>query len=135
MFTDVSVFKNMTSSANDYLLDFWYALEKAQPSDVSIRSMSIEDGAVSISAVTSTKQTIAKFITQLESLPGVVGVYVSSTAETKDEHGVVTSSFGIVCKFNSLIDGYATPTEDETVEGETKAEGETVTDEAEKEVQ
>lgn len=135
MFTDVSVFKNMTSSANDYLLDFWYALEKAQPSDVSIRSLTVQDGSVSISAVTSTKQTIAKFITQLKALPGVTGVYVASTSESKDGYGVVTSTFSIVCKFNSLIDNYATPAEDETVEGEAKAEGETVTDEAEKEVQ
>ncbi len=128
--TDVQVFKNMSSSANDYLLDFIYALEKGQASDVSIRSMKVQNGNVSITATTSTKQTIAKFIKQLKSMPGVTGVFVSNTSETKDVYGVVTSSFSMVCTFNSLIDEYATPEEETTAEGET-----TVTEETEKEAQ
>ena len=119
MFTDVQVFKNMSSSANDYLLDFIYALEKSQPSDVSIKSMKSTNGSVSITASTSTKQTIAKFITQLKSMPGVSGVFVASTSETKNANGVVSSSFSIVCTFNQGIDGYATPEEETSAEGET----------------
>ncbi len=119
MLTDVQVFKNMSSSANDYLLDFIYALEQCQPSDVSIRSMKVTNGSVSITAATSTKQTIAKFITQLKSMPGVSGVFVASTSESKDTYDVVTSSFSIVCTFNQGIDGYATPEEETSAEGET----------------
>lgn len=123
--TDVQLFKNLSSSANDYVLDFIYALEKCQPSDVSIRSMTVNNGSVSVTATTSTKQTIAKFITQLKSIPGVSGVFVASTSEAKDEYGIITSSFSIVCTFNSAIDEFAPP----PVEEETNAEGETNTNE------
>jgi len=99
------------------LLEFIYALEKGQPSDVSIKSMSVANGQVSITAVTSTKQTIAKFITQLESMTGVEGVKVASTTEAKDEYGVVTSSFSIVCRFTSLIDSYVSSEEESTEAG------------------
>lgn len=116
---DVTTFVNITSNANDYLLDFLYALEKGQPSDVSIKSMTVQNGQVSISASTSTKQTIAKFITQLKGMPGVSGVYVSSTTESKDSYGVVSSSFTIVCSFNSAIESYVNPQEETSAEGET----------------
>lgn len=117
--SDIQLFKNLSSSANDYLLDFIYALEKCQPSDVSITNMRVENGSVSISALSSTKQTLAKFITQLKAIPGVSNVFIPSTAESKDTYGVITSSFTIVCTFNSSIDGYAEPETEETVEGET----------------
>lgn len=111
---DVKGFVDISSNANDYLLDFLYALEKGQPSDVSIRSMSVQSGYVSITATTSTKQTIAKLITQLKGMPGVTGVYVASTTESKDEYGVVTSAFSIVCRFGSKIEQYLIPEPEET---------------------
>lgn len=119
---DVKTFVGVSSSPNDYLLDFLYALEKGQPSDVSIKSMTITNGQVSISATTSTKQTIAKFITQLNSMPGVSGVYVASTTESKDEYGVVSSAFNIVCTFSSDIESYVAPQEESSsaTEGETE---------------
>lgn len=118
---DVENFVALTSNANDYLHDFILALEKGMPSDVSIKSMSVNNGNVTISAVTSTKQSIAKFITQLNDMPGVGGVFVSSSSESKDEYGVVTSAFNIVCVFNSGIEYYVNPelsTEKESGEGE-----------------
>lgn len=122
--SDVAAFVGISSNSNDYLLDFIYALEKGQPSDVSIRSMTIQNGQVSISATTSTKQTIAKFITQLKGMPGVSNVFVSSTTESKDEYGVVSSSFSIVCTFNAGIESYVNPQEETLAEGQTETTAE-----------
>lgn len=121
--SDALNFAGITSSANDSLLEFFSALEKGMPSDVSIKGMTVNNGQVSISAVTSTKQSIAKFITQLNSMPGVSGAFVSSSAESKDEYGVISSSFSITFSFNSGIEAYVNP-ETSTVE-ETQTEQET----------
>ena len=122
---DMTTFLDIATNPNDYMLDFLYALEKGQPSDVSIKSMTVANGQVSISATTSTKQTIAKFITQLKSMPGVTGVYVSSDIEQKDEYGVVSSSFGIICTFDSRIESYIAPQEESVAaEGETETTAE-----------
>lgn len=122
--SDVEKFVNMSSSANDYMLEFIQALEKGMPSDISIRNLTINNGQVSISAATSTKQTIAKFITQLNGMNGVSNVFVSNTSESKDEYGVVTSTFSITFTFDSQIKDYVAPqpeteaSTDENTEGE-----------------
>ena len=119
---DVNNFVNMTSNPNDYMLEFIAALEKGMPSHVSIRSLTVENGQVNISATTSTKQTVAKFITQLKSMPGVENVFVSSDSEAKDGYGVITSSFSITFKFNSEIAKYLEDKPVQSVEGDEEAE-------------
>ena len=107
--TDVQGFLALTQSNNDYLLQFIEALEKGMPSHVSIKSLSVADGAVQITATTSTKQTIAKFITQLKSMPGVSNVFVPNVSESTDTAGVITSTFSISFTFNSGIANYTNP--------------------------
>lgn len=124
-YSDVDSFAGVSSSASDYLLDFIGALEKGQPSDVSIKSMSVKNGQVSITAATSTKQSIAKFITQLKGMNGVSDVFVASSTETKDSYGVVTSTFSLVCSFNSGIELYIDPTLQEVTEEDEAAGTET----------
>ena len=120
---DVEGFLDITSSPNDYLLEFIQALEKGMPSHISIRSMTVNKGVVQITGVTSTKQTVAKLITQLKSMPGVTDVFVPSSAETKDGYGVITTNFSISFSFNEdivqYLEGAYAPVEDGTVEDET----------------
>ena len=104
------------------------------PSHISIRSMTVNKGVVQITGVTSTKQTVAKLITQLKSMPGVTDVFVPSSAETKDGYGVITTNFSISFSFNEdivhYLEGAYAPVEDGTVDDET-VEGETVEGEVE----
>lgn len=104
--SDVENFYNNTTSPNDYLLEFIKALEKGMPSNVSIKSLSISNGQVSISASSSTKPTVAKFITQLKGMPGVQNVFVPNVAEATDGYGVITTNFSATFTFNSDIVKY-----------------------------
>ena len=119
--TDVNRFLDMTTSTNDYLLEFILALEKGMPSNISIKSLTVNNGSVQISATTSTKNTVAKFITQLKSMDGVSGVFVASTAESKDAYGVITTNFSINFTFSKEIEKYL---QDKPIveEGETTGE-------------
>ena len=76
------------------------------PSHVSIKSLTINDGSVNLTATTSTKQTVAKFITQLKGMPGISNVYVPSVTESTDAYGVITSTFSASFTFNPDIDQY-----------------------------
>ena len=104
--SDVNGFYNKTTSPNDHILAFIKALEKGMPSHVSIKSLNINNGQVSISASSSTKPTVAKFITQLKEMPGVQNVNVPNVAESTDGYGVITTNFSVTFTFNSDIVKY-----------------------------
>lgn len=100
MLTDAGNFDLMAGDVGNYIVELLLTLEKGMPSDISINSLGITNGDVTISATTSGKQSIAKFITQLKSMYGVSNVFVSSSSETKDVYGVVSSSFSITFSYN-----------------------------------
>ncbi len=129
---DVIGFATSTRGNNDVLLQFIETLEKKQPSDVTIKTLTASDGSVTISATTSHKATIAKFITQLKSVENVSSISVSTLSESKDEYGVVSSSFSLTCYFSNTISidefaGIKETTED--AEDKDNAESDAVTEE------
>ena len=97
MYKDAKDFKDKTDGRNDAVLAFIEKLEKIQPSDVTLKSINFADGAVSISGVTSTKETIARYIIELKKIYNVSDVFVVSTSENKNEEGVVSSTFSLTC--------------------------------------
>lgn len=121
---DALGFVNMTRGNNDVLLQFITDLEEKMPSDVSITNMSVNKGSVTISAGTSNKQSIAKFIMQLKSIDNVSNVAVSTLTEKKDANGTVSSTFNATCYFANDIslEEFADIVEEETENTEEVAE-------------
>ncbi len=83
----------LTADPNDALSTLIKDLEDKQPSDISINNFSTSSGSVNLSCTTSTKESVAKFIQQLESFGYVGNVFVSAITESKDADGVVTLNF------------------------------------------
>lgn len=104
MYTDAKNFKDMTDGNNDSLIGFIDTLEQKMPSDISVKSISFNEGQVSITCSTSTKDTVAKFIEALENTSNVYNVFVSAIAENKDADGVITTSFSLTCQFVRTAD-------------------------------
>ena len=121
--SDANGFYSKTISPNDHLLAFIKALEKGMPSHVSIKSLNVNNGQVTITASSSTKPTVAKFITQLKGMPGIANVFVSNIAESTDAYGVITTSFSVTFSFNSDIVKY-TEVQVEEEQNTENAEGE-----------
>lgn len=120
---DATAFANKTRGNNDVLLQFIEDVEEKQPSDISITSITFNNGTVSISAKTSNKQTIAKYIMQLKSIENVSNVAVSTLSESKNQYGTVSSTFALTCYFSNDISleefaDVAEEVEEETVETE-----------------
>lgn len=104
VYSDAVGFKKLTDSNNDSLYEFIKQLELSQPTDVSINSVTFTNGQVNISAKTSVKATIAKYIVELKKIANVSDVYVSALSETQNDDGVISSSFTLTCQFYKLPD-------------------------------
>lgn len=105
MYMDAKNFKDLTDGNNDSLIEFIDTLEKKMPSDISIKSITFNDGQVNINCQTSTKETVAKFIEALENTPNVYNVFVDGITENKDADDVITGTFSITCQFLKTPDG------------------------------
>ena len=140
-FTDMSNFAINAYNNNDYLMSFIRYLESDMPSDISISSMNVSNGAVTMSFSASSKETVAAFITALKNEPNVSAVNVPSLSESVDAYGVATVSGSLTCVFtlpdeqliNSIAGKINSAAESETktdAEGATEA-GTEVSDESE----
>ncbi len=100
----------MSANSNDALQILIRDLEAKQPSDISINNFTTSSGSVSLSCTTSTKESVAKFIQQLESFGYVGNVFVSAITESKDADGVVTlnftATFGYTIPLEGLLNTY-----------------------------
>lgn len=116
---DAEAFRTLTLSNDDVIVDFIENLEKAVPSDVTIKSMSISNGTVTMSGVCSGKPSAAKLKQQLEAIENVSDVELGAVTEAKDAAGVITLSFTCTCKFERTED-VAVDAESETKTSENK---------------
>ncbi len=101
-YIDVASFAVLTNNADDSMLDFIEFLEKEMPSDISISSLSVTSGSVTMSCTGSSKESLAAFIAALKGVNNISNVYCASFSESKDAAGVVTVSYSIVCNFTSF---------------------------------
>ena len=74
-------------------------LEEVMPSDISLSSISFNNGQVSLAATGSSKLCVAKFLEELEKLENVYDIQISGVSESKDEENNITESFSLTFKF------------------------------------
>lgn len=103
-YNDLSAFASLTSDSDDSLQNFVSYLEKNMPSDVTVTNFNVTSGTVSISGKSKSKDSIAKFIQQLQKSSAISNVDVPSITETKSNTGAVEASFSISCVFTDMSD-------------------------------
>lgn len=109
-YDEIKQFDGMATTNNDYLDEFIDFLESDMPSDISITSLSVANGNVTMMCKGKSKDTLASFIEQLKTPDNIQNVYVASYSEAEDFSGAITISYTVVCTFTDFID------ESETVE-------------------
>lgn len=97
--TDLLGFTANAYSDNDSVLYMYNKLEEVMPSDISLSSLSFNNGQVSLSATGSSKLCVAKFLEELEKLDNVYDIQISGVSESKDEESKITESFSLTFKF------------------------------------
>ena len=116
---DMLKFIATTYSDNDSVLYMYNKLEEVMPSDISLSSLSFNNGQVTLSATGSSKLCVAKFLEELDKLDNVYDVQISGVSESKDEEGVITENFSLTFKFLLVTEENGTD-EVESLENEVK---------------
>ncbi len=127
-YNDADNYYDLSTNNDNALAQFIDDLEEVMPSDVTITGASVSDGSISMSCVTSTKDTVAKFIVELKKLDYVSNVSVSSLNETKNSDGVISNTFSLTCNFSYDEDSMESDDEEETEETETETADEEETE-------
>lgn len=96
---DVKGFRSLATSNDDVLLKFVQNLEAYMPSDVAIQNISVTDGIVGFTCLGTAKESMAKTIMQLESIPNVRSVKSYALSETVDDNDLTTVTFTISLSF------------------------------------
>lgn len=103
-YMEMKEYKQQTEGPNDSIYELIKALESNQSSDIALSTISFtQDGAV-ILGTTSTKETLAKYIIELEKLAIIRGVFINGMGEVKDEEGVITNTFTMAVVFEKIPD-------------------------------
>lgn len=103
-YTDIENFDKLTNNNNSKLNEFIKELEKNSPSDISVSTMSINNGAVSIYGSASAKESVAKYAIELKNISYISEVKIYSMSETENDDGVVTVSFSISFQINNYTE-------------------------------
>lgn len=117
--TDMANFDKLAYNNDDYLGDFVAYLENRMPADISISSMTVKNGAVTMTFSASSKQSVAAFIMALKEKENISDVYVPSINESIDAYGVITVSSSLTCYFTKPAEPI---TEEPTTEAPTAEE-------------
>lgn len=108
-YSDAASFNVLAFSLDDYLSDFIEYLEENMPSDISITSMTVANGTVTMSMTARSKETIAAFVVALKESEDKKGVnigsvYVPAISESVDSEGVITASCTMTCIFTPSVE-------------------------------
>lgn len=101
MASDVLGFQLLTGSNDDVLSAFIKSLETQLPTDVSITSMNVANGVVTISGGASSKSSVALTAQQLSAVENITSVKIGNETEAKDDNNVVTVNFSLTCQFSN----------------------------------
>lgn len=96
---DVETFKISTMSNDDVLLEFIGNVEEYMPQDVQISGFNVSNGFASFNCEGTAKESMAKTIMQLESIPNVYYVKSYGLTETVDDEGFSKVTFSISMSF------------------------------------
>lgn len=98
--SDINTFKLKTITNNDSLLDFILELEKKLPVDVAFKSLTSNNGAVTFTGTSTSKETLAKLMDQLSKIENVSDVNIGSFSEMINTNQEKLVSFSITCNFS-----------------------------------
>lgn len=104
--TDALNFANMTTNNNESARYIIGKLEEIVPSDMSIDTLAVSDGSVSLSAKCSSKSCVAKFLEELDKLENVYDVKIAGVTETINDDEITIDSFSLAFNFTNLNESY-----------------------------
>jgi len=111
-YDDMQKFHSGSVNNNETLSKYIEDMEAVMPTDMSVKVMSIDNGSVTVTGVTSSKESVARFILELKGLSYTSDVVVSTMSETMTEDNISAVTFTI----KYVITGYVEEVTEEEAE-------------------
>lgn len=107
---DMLTLCDSTKIANEYMMEFWNALESCLPENINVESIESSSSRVSITMLSSEYDSIAKLVTELRKIDCIENAFIASIGEQKNEDtGAVVYEYTVTCTY--ILPEYEATTE------------------------
>lgn len=91
----ISAYDLATANDTEALYTWLGELEKVIPEGVGITTLSIQDGEITLTGTSTSKQAISLLISELKEMPQITNIFLQSTSDVYDEDGNATTTFNM----------------------------------------
>ncbi|MDE7367112.1 MAG: pilus assembly protein PilM, partial [Lachnospiraceae bacterium] len=100
VYNDMLTLYDSTKISNEYMMEFWGALEEMVPKNVNVLSINSASGGVSIAMESTDYNSIARLVKDLRDVDCIQDAFISSVSETTDdETGAKLYTYTVTCNY------------------------------------
>lgn len=100
VYNDMLTLYDSTKISNEYMMEFWNALEEMVPKNVNVLSINSSSGGVSIAMESTDYDSIARLVKDLRDVDCIQNAFISSVSETTDdETGAKLYAYTVTCNY------------------------------------
>lgn len=100
VYNDMLTLYDSTKISNEYMMEFWNALEEMVPKNVNVLSINSSSGGVSIAMESTDYDSIARLVKDLRDVDCIQDAFISSVSETTDdETGAKVYAYTVTCNY------------------------------------
>lgn len=100
VYNDMLTLYDSTKISNEYMMEFWNALEEMVPKNVNVLSINSSSGGVSIAMESTDYDSIARLVKDLRDVDCIQNAFISSVSETTDdETGAKVYAYTVTCNY------------------------------------
>lgn len=97
---DMLTLCDSTKISNEYMMEFWNALEGCLPENINVESIESSSSKVSITMLSADYDSIARLVTELRKINCIENAFIASIGEKKnDETGAILYEYTVTCTY------------------------------------
>ncbi|MBO5239571.1 MAG: pilus assembly protein PilM [Lachnospiraceae bacterium] len=121
VYNDMLTLYDSTKISNEYMMEFWNALEENMPTNITVKNISSSSTGVSITMQSTDYDSIARLVIELREIDCIQDAFISSISEVGDDAtGSTAYNYTVTCAY--VLPEFEANVEDTTAPEETTTE-------------
>lgn len=121
VYNDMLTLYDSTKISNEYMMEFWNALEENMPTNITVKNISSSSTGVSITMQSTDYDSIARLVVELREIDCIHDAFISSITEIGDDAtGATAYNYTVTCEY--VLPEFEATVEDTTAPEETATE-------------
>lgn len=121
VYNDMLTLYDSTKISNEYMMEFWNALEENMPTNITVKNISSSSASVSITMQSTDYDSIARLVIELREIDCIQDAFISGINEVGDDAtGSVAYNYTVTCTY--VLPEFEANVEDTTAPEETATE-------------